>query len=554
MSTRIKDPTYVNYSCYDRNSNLKGCGVQIEWTLDALREYNRCKEDPVYFIKTYMTIVHVDKGKIPFKLYPFQENMVKTFHENRFVICKIGRQSGKSTTSIGFILHYILFNKDKNTCILANKEAISKDLLERLKLAYEFLPKWLQQGVKEWNKSSIWLENDSKVLAASTSSSSVRGKSFSLIFLDEFAFIHPNQAMDFFESTYPTISSGQETRVIMVSTPKGMNHFYKFWVEAEERRSLFVPISVNWWDVPGRDDKWKAETIANIGEESFAQEYNTEFHGSSGTLLNAETLKRLVHITPEQLLYEKKLKIYVPPVDNATYAMMVDCSEGLGLDYHAITVVDITKLPYRVVATWRDNKTSPLLMPEIVTGIGTLYNDAYTLMELNSTGKQVADIIRFDYDYENLLYVSMHEKKGQVLMGGSNQQPGIKTSKTTKKIGCLNLKDLIENNKLIVEDFDTISELATFIRHSTKDTYAADELANDDTVMVLVLFAWMTTQEYFTGLNNVDIRQELHNQRMKEFEEQVVSILSPSFDEPSFEEEIIDSHGILWKAVMGDDE
>jgi hypothetical protein len=548
----IKEPTYVNMNHYDGNTNLKGCGVQIEWSLEALQEYNKCKEDPIYFIKTYMTIVHVDKGKIPFKLYPFQEKMVETFHKNRFVICKVGRQSGKSTTSIGFILHYILFNKDKNTCILANKEAISKDLLERLKLAYEFLPKWLQQGIKEWNKSSIWLENDSKIIAASTSSSSVRGKSFSLIFLDEFAFIHPNQAMQFFESTYPTISSGEETRVIMVSTPKGMNHFYKFWVEAVEKRSLFVPIAVDWWDVPGRDEEWKRKQIANMGEESFQQEFNTEFLGSSGTLINSDTLKRLVHRTPEQLLFDKKFKSYESPRKECIYAMTVDTSEGLGQDYTVATIFDITKLPYKVVAVYRDNKVSPLLLPDILVGIGKLYNEAHMLFELNSSGKQVADLIRFDYDYENLLYVGADAKNGQVLMGKGIQQPGIKTSKTTKKVGCLILKELLENNKLIVEDFDAISELATFIRIA--DSYAADELANDDVVMSLVLFAWMTQQAYFNSLNDINIREEMYAQQMREVEDSILSFISPNYDAVVVVEKVIvDKQGIRWDAVMRDD-
>ena len=548
----IKEPNYIDFNCYDGNTNLKGCGVKIEWSLEALQEYNRCRDDPVYFIKNYMTIVHVDKGKIPFKLYPFQEKMVETFHKNRFVICKVGRQSGKSTTSIGFILHYILFNKDKNTCILANKEAISKDLLERLKLAYEFLPKWLQQGIKEWNKSSIWLENDSKIIAASTSSSSVRGKSFSLIFLDEFAFIHPNQAMQFFESTYPTISSGEETRVIMVSTPKGMNHFYKFWVEAVEKRSLFVPIAVDWWDVPGRDEEWKRKQIANMGEESFSQEFNTDFLGSSGTLIDGGTLKTLAHITPVELLVNKKFKMYQVPTKERVYAMTVDTSEGLGQDYTAATIFDITKLPYRIVGVYRDNKISPLLLPEILIGIGKLYNEAHMLIELNSAGKQVADIIRFDYDYENLLYVSMSEKNGQVLMGGSNQMPGIKTSKTTKKVGCSNLKELIENHKLIVEDFDAISELATFIR--INDSYAADELATDDVVMTLVIFAWMTNQTYFNSLNDIDIRNELYAKQMQEVEDSILSFINPNYEAVSIVEEvIIDKQGIRWDLVMGDE-
>lgn len=464
-----------------------------------------------------------------------------------------GILSHNSVTSIAYMLHYMLFNKDKNCCILANKEAISKDLLERLKLAYEFLPKWLQQGIKEWNKSSIWLENDSKMIAASTSSSSVRGKAFSFIFLDEFAFIHPNQAMQFFESTYPTISSGTETRVIMVSTPKGMNHFYKFWVDAVEKRSMFIPIAVDWWDVPGRDEKWKAEQIANIGQESFDQEFGTEFLGSSGTLIDAQTLKRLVHRTPEQLLFEKKFKSYHVPNKSHIYVMTVDTAEGLGQDYTVATIFDVTTLPYKVVAVYRDNKVSPLLLPDILVGIGKLYNHAHMMIELNSAGKQVADLIRFDYDYENLLHVGSDTKNGQILMGKGVQQPGIKTSKTTKKVGCSILKDLMENNKLLVEDFDAISELSTFIR--INDTFAADELANDDVVMTLVIFAWLTTQVYFNSLNDIDIRNELYAQQMQEVEDSILTFINPQAEAIIIVEEVVyDKQGIRWDLVTNNEE
>ena len=220
---------------YLGNPNLKGPGVKIEFTKEQVEEYVKCANDPIYFIKHYIKIVTLDKGLVPFELYDYQEDIVSKIHNNRYVIAKLPRQSGKSTTVIAYILHYILFNQNMSVAILANKQTTAREMLSRLKLAYEYLPTWLQQGILEWNKGSIQLENGSKILASSTSASAVRGGSYNMLFLDEFAFVPGNIAEEFFSSVFPTITSGVSTKVLLISTPNGLNMFYKLWKGATKK-------------------------------------------------------------------------------------------------------------------------------------------------------------------------------------------------------------------------------------------------------------------------------------------------------------------------------
>ena len=220
---------------YLGNANLKAAGIELEFTKEQVSEYVKCAKNPDYFIREYVKVVSLDKGLVPFDLYSYQEDLVNTIHGNRFIIAKLPRQSGKSTTIVSYILHYVLFNQNMNVAILANKQATAREILSRLKMAYEYLPLWLQQGIIEWNKGSIELENGSKIIASSTSASAIRGGSFNLIFLDEFAHVPNNIAEEFFSSVYPTITSGQTTKVLMVSTPNGLNLFYYFWKNANRQ-------------------------------------------------------------------------------------------------------------------------------------------------------------------------------------------------------------------------------------------------------------------------------------------------------------------------------
>jgi len=505
---------------YLGNPNLKAKGVPVNFDKEHVKEYIKCSKNPVYFAKNYVKIINVDKGLVPFKLYKFQKEMVETFNANRFSICKLPRQSGKSTTVTAYILWLILFKDSQNIAILANKGSLARDLLGKIQFAYEYLPKWLQQGIVVWNKGNIELENSSKVVAAATSSSAIRGGSYNLIFLDEFAFVGNNLAEEFFSSVYPTISSGQTSKVIIVSTPNGMNHFYKMWTDAEEKNSQYVPIEVHWSEVPGRTEKWKKETIANTSEEQFRQEFECEFLGSAGTLIHPTKLRVLAHVTPIKKWQD--VEIYEEPKQDAIYTMSVDVSRGVGLDYSAFIVVDISQMPYKLVAKYRSKDISPLLYPTIIYNVAKYYNEAYVLVEINDIGQQVADILHQDLEYENMLATSVKGRAGQQISGGfsGSSSMGIRTTKQVKRIGCSNLKDLIEQDKFIVQDYETIVELSTFI--SRGGSYESEEGSHDDLVMCCVLFSWLAKQTYFRDITNTDIRQKIYDEKLRMLDDEAL--------------------------------
>ena len=505
---------------YLGNPNLKAKGVPVNFDKEHVKEYIKCSKNPVYFAKNYVKIINVDKGLVPFKLYKFQKEMVETFNANRFSICKLPRQSGKSTTVTAYILWLILFKDSQNIAILANKGSLARDLLGKIQFAYEYLPKWLQQGIVVWNKGNIELENSSKVVAAATSSSAIRGGSYNLIFLDEFAFVGNNLAEEFFSSVYPTISSGQTSKVIIVSTPNGMNHFYKMWTDAEEKNSQYVPIEVHWSEVPGRNEKWKKETIANTSQEQFRQEFECEFLGSAGTLIHPTKLRTLAHVAPIKKWQD--VEIYEEPKQDAIYTMSVDVSRGVGLDYSAFIVVDISQMPYKLVAKYRSKDISPLLYPTIIYNVAKYYNEAYVLVEINDIGQQVADILHQDLEYENMLATSIKGRAGQQISGGfsGNSSMGIRTTKQVKRIGCSNLKDLVEQDKFIVQDYETIVELSTFI--SKSGSYESEEGSHDDLVMCCVLFSWLAKQTYFRDITNTDIRQKIYDEKLRMLDDEAL--------------------------------
>ena len=509
-------------SSYLGNENLKSSGVNQEFTQEQVEEYIKCSQDPIYFIKNYIQIVNVDEGLVPFNLYDYQANMIDKIHENRFVIAKMPRQSGKSTTVVAYLLHFILFNPNVNVAILANKLATARELLGRLKLAYEYLPKWLQQGIVEWNKGNIVLENGSKVLASATSSSAVRGGSFNMIFLDEFAYVPQNVADEFFSSVYPTISSGKETKVLIISTPKGLNQYYKMWVDAEENRNSYVPIEVHWSEVPGRDERWKKETIRNTSEEQFKVEFECDFIGSANTLISSSKLKSLAFRTPLHK-YENGLCVYDEPERGHNYAMTVDVSRGVGKDYSALVVFDITEVPYKIVAVYRNNEISPMVYPNLIAEIGSRYNKCPVLVEINDIGGQVADLLWTELEYDTLVQASVRGRKGQTLDGGfgaGGQSPlGIRTTSAVKKLGCSILKTMIEDDKLLFQDYDIINELTAFV--SKRMTYEAEVGHHDDLVMCMVIFAWWTSQNYFRDMTDVDVRKALFEEKQQQIDEEL---------------------------------
>ena len=503
---------------YLGNPLLKKANVAHQWTKEEIEEYIKCKEDPVYFALNYVKIVQVDEGLIPFRMYDFQKELVKKFHNNRFNIAKLPRQTGKSTVVVSYLLHYALFNDSSNIGILANKASTARDLLGRLQTAYENLPKWLQQGVLSWNKGSMELENGSKIMAASTSASAVRGMSFNIIFLDEFAFVPNHIADDFFSSVYPTISSGKRTKVIIISTPYGMNHFYKLWVDAQNKRNNYVWTEVHWSEVPGRDEKWKEETIKNTSERQFTQEFECEFLGSVDTLISASKLRSLVFDTP--ISSNKGLDIYEKPNEKNEYIITADVSRGIGGDYSAFIVFDITTVPYKIVAKYRNNEIKPMLFPNVINDVARAYNNAYVLCEVNDVGDQVASILNYDLEYPNVLMCSMRGRAGQIVgqgFSGNKTQLGLKMSITVKKVGCANLKQMIEDDKLLFRDYEIISELTTFIQK--KQSFEADDGFHDDLVMCLVIFAWLAVQDYFKEMTDNDVRKRIYEEQKNQIEQ-----------------------------------
>ena len=535
---------------YLGNPNLKKANVTQEWTKQEVEEYAKCMKDPLYFIQEYIKIVSLDEGLVPFKLYDFQKEMVGTFHNNRFTICKLPRQSGKSTTIIAYLLHYVLFNPSVNVAILANKAATARDLLGRLQLAYEHLPGWLQQGVMSWNKGSLELENGSKILASSTSASAVRGGSYNIIFLDEFAYVPSNVAEQFFSSVYPTISSGKTTKVMIVSTPHGMNMFYKLWSDAENERNSYIPIEVHWSEVPGRDDAWKAETIKNTSESQFNTEFECEFLGSIDTLISPTKLRVLAYKNPIQS--NAGLELYDKPKEGHTYVLTADVSRGTSNDYSAFLVFDVTEMPYRIVAKFRDNEIKPMLFPAKIYEVARAYNQAFVLIEVNDIGEQVATAMQFDLEYDNLIMASMRGRAGQVLGGGfsgGRAQLGVRTTKAVKRIGCSNLKQLIEDDKLIVEDLEIISELSTFIVKGS--SFEADDGCTDDLVACMFIFAWATDQTYFKELTDMDIRGTMMREQQDALEQDMAPfgfVVNGLEDENIGE--MVDEYGTKWAPIV----
>ena len=536
---------------YLGNPLLKKANTAIEFTEEQIQEYLKCREDPIYFARNYVQIVTLDHGLQPFKTYDFQEKLIDRFHKNRFNICKMPRQTGKSTTCVSYLLHYAIFNDSVNIGILANKATTARELLARLATAYENLPKWMQQGVLVWNKGNIELENGSKILAASTSASAVRGMSFNILFLDEFAFVPNHVADSFFASVYPTITSGKNTKVIIVSTPHGMNHFYRMWHDAEKGKNEYIPTDVHWSEVPGRDDIWKEQTIANTSEQQFKIEFECEFLGSVDTLIAPSKLKSMVYDSPLQK--NAGLDIYEQPMKDHDYVCTVDVARGVGNDYSAFIIADITSFPHKIVAKYRNNEIKPMLFPNVIWEVVKQYNNAFVLCEVNDIGDQVASILQYDLEYQNLLMCAMRGRAGQVVgqgFSGTKTQLGVKMSKTVKKVGSLNLKTMIEGDKVTFNDYEIISELTTFIQKN--NSFEAEEGCNDDLAMCLVIYAWLVAQDYFKELTDQDVRKRLYEEQKNQIEQDMApfGFMNDGLDEGMF----IDSEGDRWTTASPYDE
>ena len=536
---------------YLGNPNLKKVNTKVEYTQDQIVEFQKCSEDPIYFMEKYIRIVSLDEGLIPFKMYGFQKKIVQTIHDNRFTICKLPIQSGKSTTTISYLLHYALFNPNSNIAILANKSSTARDILGRLQLAYENLPKWLQQGVINWNKGNIELENKSTIVAAATSSSAIRGGSYNIIFLDEFAFVPTNIAEMFFSSVYPTISAGTKTKMIIVSTPYGMNMYYKLWADATNKKNDYVPIEVHWSEVPGRDDAWKEMTIRNTSPEQFQQEFECEFLGSVNTLISPAKIKSTVYLDP--IKSGGSVDQFEEPIKGHTYAVTVDVARGVDKDYSAFIVFDVTQMPFRVVALYKNNEVKPFVFPNIISEIALRYNQAHILVEVNDIGQQIAEALNFEIEYPNIMMCTQKGRAGQILgamYSGRGSSLGVRMTKAIKRVGCANIKTLVEGDKLVINSFKIIQEMSTFAKRG--QSWQAEDGANDDLMMCLVIFGWVSNQGYFKELTNQNARQQMYVEQQKLIEEDMApfGFIDDGINTDPMNEEIIDEYGTKWVPVV----
>ena len=528
---------------YLGNPNLKKAGTPIQFTKKQIDEWIKCKNDPIYFAMNYIKIISLDEGLVPFSMYGFQKEILRDFHENRFNIAKLPRQTGKSTTVVAYLLYYAIFYDSVNIGILANKASTARELLGRLQLAYENLPKWMQHGILVWNKGNVELENGSKILAASTSASAVRGMSFNILFLDEFAFVPNHVAEQFFASVYPTITSGKSTKVIIISTPNGMNHFYKMWEDARRGKNDYVTNEVHWSQVPGRDAKWKEETIKNTSPRQFAQEFECDFLGSADTLISPAKLQTIPFADP--IKSNAGLDIYERAEKDHEYIITVDVARGIGGDYSAFVVFDITTMPYKIVAKYRNNEIKPVLFPSVIFQVAKEYNNPYILVEVNDIGDSIAATLNYDLEYPNVLMCAMRGRAGQVVgqgFSGQKTQLGVKMSVTVKKIGCSNLKAIIEEDKLIFNDFQIFQELTTFVQK--KQAWEADEGYHDDLVMCMVLFAWLVMQEYFKEMTDQDIRRRIYDEQRNQIEQDMAPF--GFIDDGMGDDTFVDRDGDLW--------
>jgi len=505
---------------YNGNANLKKKGQVIEWTQDKIQEFVKCAKDPSYFAEKYINIVHVDRGLIPIALYDYQRDIIDKITNNRRCAVVTSRQAGKTTTAVCVILHYVLFNEHRTVALLANKGDAAREILDRVKIAYEALPRWLQQGVVEWNKGSVEFENGCKILASATSSSAIRGKSISFLYIDETAFVENWD--EFFASVFPTISSGNTTKILLTSTPNGLNHFYKTCEGAREGTNGYEFVQVMWQDVPGRDDAWKQETLSSMDYdyEKFSQEFECQFLGSSGTLIEGNKLKALVHKRP--IRESNGLFMYQEPQEGHSYITVVDVSRGKGLDYSAFQILDVSKMPYRQVCAFRDNHITPIEYAEIIHRTVKHYNNSVVLIEINDIGEQVSDLLHYDFEYENILYTESAGRSGKRISSGfgKNVDKGVRTTKTVKAIGCSILKLLIEQDQLILNDFATIQELSTFSKKA--GSFQAESGCHDDLVMCLVLFAWISDQQYFKEMTDIHTLKELRSRNEEEIMQELL--------------------------------
>jgi hypothetical protein len=514
---------------FQGNEKIKPVGVKVSLTMEQIKEYIKCQEDVIYFMSNYAWVFKPGSGNIKFQPYDYQKKFARMIVDNRFVISKFPRQAGKSTTTALVIVWMLMFSdpdKPVKIMIAAHKSAAASEIMARIKMTVENTPLWMQQGIVTWNAQSIQLENGSRVNAVTTTEDTGRSGSYDMIFLDEFAFVEENIAQEFYSAAYPTISSSSTSKVVIASTPNGMNLFYNMWTQSlnktkdPENWNGFEPIEIKWDDVPGRGEEYKQITLRALSNniERWNQEFECTFLGGDNTLIPSWAVAALTFMNPIENLPEK-VKIFKRPDPKNRYMICVDTSRGKGVDFSAFTVIDITSTPYEVVATFRNDTITTLYYPNIIFNTARIYNDALALIETNDLGQQVVDILYHSLEYENILACENKGRVGQVLSGSASSM-GVNTSVKTKNIGCSTLRSLCENKQLIVNDFEIIKEMSKFVR--TGNTYRAEPGTHDDLIMTLVIFAWATSQPYFLDLTDQNIREIMYAKRIQQAEEELV--------------------------------
>ena len=503
MSLQLQNENYLG------NPNVKRDGILQEWDQKSVLEYAECMKDPIYFAEKYCKVISLDEGLVPFHLYPYQKQMFHQFQENRFNVVLACRQSGKSISACAYLLWFALFHSEKTVAVLANKGATAREMLSRVTLMLENIPFFLQPGTKALNKGSLEFSNNSRIIAAATSGSSIRGLSVNLLYLDEFAFVE--RAAEFYTSTYPVVSAGADTKIIVTSTANGIgNTFYKIWEGATQGVNEFIPFRVDWWDVPGRDEKWKEQTVANTSQLQFDQEFGNTFFGTGDTLINAETLMSLRAKPAKKYLEGGDLLIYELPVPKHDYIMTVDVSKGRGQDYSTFNLIDISVRPFEQVAVYRNNTISPLLFPNIIYKYALSYNKAYVVIESNDQGTVVCNGLYQDLEYENI-HMESAVRADSI---------GVEMTRKVKRLGCTAIKDILENNKLNVVDENTILEISTFVGKG--QSYEASTGNHDDLMMNLVMFGYFSSSQYFGDMTDINLKDMIFKKKMQEIEDDVV--------------------------------
>lgn len=486
---------------FPRSKKLKNEGVVIELTLDQEIEYMKCSMDSVYFAKNYYKITSIDKGFMLFEPFEYQEELLEAFSEHRFVIDMQCRQSGKTTCVGAFLLWYMTFHEHKEIFVLANKEKQAIEILTRVRKALLDMPFFLSPGVVKYGSTEVEFDNGSKIVAYATSSDSIRGRAAALLYIDEVAFIEND--MDFWESTFPAVSQSETSKVIMTSTPKGQRGlFYKTWMEAEPDEdgmdNGFHRVLVSWERVPTyvKDPMWSQKQIKKLGEARFKQEFGCSFKGSVGSLVSSTTIENMVSKSPK-IEMDEWTKIYHKYIQGNKYIAVADVGGGVGIDYSVCRVMDVTTYPYKTAALYRNNEISPMLFPHVIVSMCEAYGECYVLPEINNDmGGQAITVLYYDLEYEYVLKTGSDKQKGTgTKIGGKGAKPGLRTNMRTRSVGCSNMKSMIENNLILVDDLETIYELGNFI--AVGDRYEADSGCHDDCVMTLVIFAWLAKQAWF---------------------------------------------------------